>query len=101
MDSRANTHVYNDLKWLLNPVDLSNEEVHICFPDEKKINIESYRDVYLKFDQGNFIVMKLNMNVISVAKMHEEDCKVLFDNHVTIMRKNITLYIRMEKQGLY
>ena len=52
MDSRANAHVCNDPKWLLNPVDLSNEEVHICLVDEKKVKIESFGDVYLKLDQG-------------------------------------------------
>ena len=100
MDSRANAHAYNNPKWLLNnPIDLSNKEVHICLVDGKKVKIESFGDVYLKFDQGSLIirrvacVTKLSMNVISTAKLHEESGKILFNDHVTIMRDNVTLCI--------
>ena len=64
-----------------------------------KVKIESFGNVYLKFNQGSFIirrvacVMKLSINVISMAKLHEEGCKILFDDHVTIMRENVTLCI--------
>ena len=40
------------------------------------------------------------MNVISVAKLHEESCKVLFDDCVTIMRESITLCVGKKQQGL-
>ena len=106
MDSGANTHVSNDPKWLLNPVDLTDVKIHTRLADGKKVRIESFR-VYLKFNQGSFIirrvacVTKLNMSVISMAKLHEEGCKALFDDHVTIMRENITLSVGMEKQRLY
>ena len=36
-----------------------------------------------------------------MSKLHEESCKILFDDHVTIMRENITLCIGRENQGLY
>ena len=107
VDYEANGHVCDNTKWLLNPVDLFNEEVHICLPNEKKITIESYGDFYLKFDQGSFIirkfayVTKLSISIISVAKLHEEGFKVLFDDHVTIMRENITPCVGREKQRPY
>ena len=106
MDSRANTHVYNDPKWLLNLIDLNGVEVHARLADGRKVKIKFFGDVYLKFNQGNFIikrvayVTKLSMSVISMTKLHEEVCKVFFDDHVTIMRENITLFIKKEKQGL-
>ena len=46
MDSGANTHVYNDPKWLLNPIDLIDVEVHARLADGKKVRIESFGDVY-------------------------------------------------------
>ena len=108
MDSRANAHAYNNPKWLLNnPIDLSNKEVHICLVNGKKVMIKSFGDVYLKFDQGSFIirrvtcVTKLSMDFISVVKLHEEGCKILFDDHITIMRENATLGIGMKQQGLF
>ena len=64
-----------------------------------KVKIESFGDVYLKFNQGSFIirrvacVTKLSINVISMAKLHEEGCKILFDDHITIMRENVTLCV--------
>ena len=60
--------------------DLSNEEVHISLVDGKKVKIESFGDVYLKFDQGSFIirrvacVIELSMNIIFMAKLHDEGC---------------------------
>ena len=99
-------HICNDPKWLLNPVDLNDIEFH-RLADEKIVKIESFGDVYLKFDQGSFIiwkvscVMKLSMSVISMAKLHEEGYKIFFDDHVTIMRKNITICVGREQQGLY
>ena len=105
--SVANAHVCNDPKWLRDPVDLSNEEVHVHLIDGKKVKIESFGDVYLKFNKGSFIirrvayVTKLSMNVISMAKLHEEGCKILFDDHVTIMRENVTLCIRRKQQRLF
>ena len=84
VDSGANAHVCNDLKWLLNPIDLSNGYLHLCLVDGKKVKIEDFGDVYLKFDQGSFIirrvtcVTKLSMNVISVAKLYDKGCKILF-----------------------
>ena len=33
VDSRANVYVCNDLKWLFNPIDLSNEDVHVHLVD--------------------------------------------------------------------
>ena len=107
VDSGANVHVCNDPKWLLNPIDLSNEEVHRCLVDRKKVKIEFFGDAYLKFDQGSFIikrvacVTKLSMNVISVAKFHKEGCKIFFDDHVTIMRDNVTLCIGKKQQWLF
>ena len=68
---------------------------------------ESFRNVYLKFDQDSFIIRrvacvpKLNMSIISMAKLHEEGCEILFDDHVTILRENITLCVGREKQRLY
>ena len=100
-------HVCNDPKWLLNTIDITDVEVHARLVDGKKFRIESFRDVYLKFDKGSFIirrvvcVIKLSMSVIFVANLHEEGCKVLFDDHVTIIRENITLCVGIKKQGLY
>ena len=99
MDFGANAHVCNDLKWLLNPIDLSNEDLHLCLVDEKKVKIEAFGDVHLKFDQESFIIKrvsyatKLSMSVISVVKLHDEGCKILFNDHITIMRENVTLCI--------
>ena len=107
VDPGANAHVCNDPKWLLNLVDLSNEEVHVRLVDGKKVKIESFGDIYLKFDQGSFIirrvtcVIKLSINVISMEKLHEEGYKILFDDHVTIMRENVTLCIGRKQQGLF
>ena len=39
-------HVYNDPKWLLNPIDLIDVEVHARLADGKKVRIESFGDVY-------------------------------------------------------
>ena len=41
------------------------------------------------------------MNVISMVKSHEEGCKILFDDHITIMRENVTLCVRRKQQGLF
>ena len=107
MDSGGNAHVYNDPKWLLNPVDLSNKEVHVCLVDGKKVKIKSFGDVYLKFDQGSFIirrvayVTKLSMNIISMANLHEKGYKILFGYHITIMRECVTLCIGRKQQRLF
>ena len=107
VDSRANAHVYNDLKWLLSPIDLSNEDLHLRLVDDKKVKIEAFGDVYLKFDQGSFFIWKvacttkLNMSFIYVSKLQDEGCKILFDDHVTIMRDNVTLCIGRKHQGLF
>ena len=99
MNFVANVHVCNDPKWLLNHFYLSNEDVHLHLVDGEKVNIETFGDVYLKFDQGSFIirritcVTKLNMNVIYVAKFHKIGCKIFFDDHVTFIRENATLSI--------
>ena len=102
MDSEANAHVCNNLKWLLNPIDLFNEDLHLCLVDrkeKKKVKTKAFGNVYLKFDQGSFIIRKvacatkLSMNVISVAKLHDEGCTILFDNPVTIIRENVTICI--------
>ena len=96
VDSKANTHVCNDPKWLLNLVDLSNKEFHVRLVDGKKVKIESFGDVYLKFNQGSFIigrvayVTKLSMKIIYVTKLHDKGCKILFDDHITIMIENVT-----------
>ena len=80
VDFEANVHVCNDTKWLLNPIDLSNKDVHVCLVDKKKVKIEFFGDIYLKFNRRSFIirrvtcVTKLSMNVISVAKLHDEGC---------------------------
>ena len=107
MDYGANGHICINPKWLLNPIVLSNKDLHLCLVDGKKVKVKAFGDVYLKFDQGRFIIKrvtcatKLNMNIISVAKMHDEGCKILFDDHVTIMRENITLYNGRQHQGLF
>ena len=107
MNFVANAHVCNDPKWLLNHIYLSNEDVHLCLVNGKKVKIETFGDVYLKFDQGSFIirrvacVTKLNMNVISVAKLHEEGCKIFFDDHVTTIRENVILSIGRKLQWLF
>ena len=41
------------------------------------------------------------MNVILIAKLHEEGCKILFDDYITIMRENVTLCIRRKQHGLF
>ena len=100
-------HVCNDFKWLLNLIDLSNKDLHLCLVDGKKVKIETFGDVYIKFDQGSFIIrkvtcaIKLSMNFIFVAKLHDERCNILFDDHVTIMRDNVTLCLGRKHQGLF
>ena len=104
VDSGATVHVCNDPKWLLNPTDPRNEDLHLYLVNGKKVKIEDFGDVYLKFDLGNFIIRrvawetKLNMNVISVAKVH---AKILFDDHVTIVRENIIIFIGRKHQWLF
>ena len=41
------------------------------------------------------------MNVVSVAKLHDKGCKILFDDHVTIMRENVTFCVGRKQQGLF
>ena len=41
------------------------------------------------------------MNVISVAKMHDDGCKILFGDHITIIRDNISLCIGRNHQGSF
>ena len=41
------------------------------------------------------------MNIISIAKLHEEGCKILFDDHVTIMRENVPRCIGRKQQELF
>ena len=107
MDSEATVHICNDPKWLLNLIDPLNEDLHLYFVDGKKVKIEAFGDVYLKFDLGSFIIKriacatKLNVNVMSVAKVDDEGCKILLDDHITIIRENIILCIERKLQGLF
>ena len=41
------------------------------------------------------------MSIISIAKLLDEGCKILFDDHVTIMKGNVTLCIGRKHQGLF
>ena len=57
---------------------LSNEDLHLCLVNEKKVKIEAFGDVFLKLDQGSFIIRrvncatKLSMNTFSIAKFNDE-----------------------------
>ena len=99
VDSKANEHVCNDLKWLLNLIDLSKKDLHLYLVDRKTFKIEAFGDVYLKFDQESFIIRKvtcatkLSMNIISVAKLDDKGCKILLHDNVTIMREKDSLCI--------